>query len=122
MGMVLCVLFIFMIVAGPRYEPRHGFYRDLASARNAVPRPWANRDDAIRLAVARDGTLYFRNRKSTTKDMNGQMQEWAKDGSERRVYLEVDERALYRDVKAALDCVREAGIEKVVFLVEKQRD
>ena len=115
-GILLCVLFIFMIVTGPPFA-HHGLTPDLARVRNAVSHPWANRHDAIRLAVTRDGTLYFGNSRSAAEDIPRQIREWVRDGSERRIYLVVDERALYGDVRVALDCVGEARIEKVTFLV-----
>lgn len=51
----------------------------------------------------------------------GKIRESVQSGSERRVYLWVDAKAKYGDVKVVLDGVRDAGIEKVALLVEQQR-
>jgi len=119
-GVLLCLLFIFMIVTGPPFGTRPSIYSYLPKARNGVAQRWANRDDAMHLYVNRDGTLYFGNTKVAAEDIPELIREQVKRGSEKRVYVVVDAHAQYGDVKVALGGVREAGIEKVAFLVEKQ--
>ena len=76
----------------------------------------------MNLIATRDGTLYFNSHKVSLKDIPREIHESVQGGSEKRVYLKVDARAKYGDAKVALDGVRDAGIEKVALLVEKQRE
>lgn len=121
-GVVLVLLMIFMIITGPPFAHGHIVPNDVAAVRHAVPLPLAIRDDAMRITVTRDGTVYFRNAHVSLANILERIRESVKDGAERRAYLSVDSRARYGDVKVVLDEIRSAGIEKVTFLVEKKRD
>ena len=118
-GIVLGLLFIIMLE--DRNQPHHGVGVDLPTVGHPAQLPWAKREDAMKVAVTRDGILYFGSAKSTDEDLPREIAARVARGAERRVYLMVDARARYGDVKRALDCVREARIENVSFLAYKKR-
>jgi biopolymer transport protein ExbD len=120
-GTAILLLVLFMVAVGTAGMVDYAVSWDLAAVRHPTPMPWANRYDAIRVGLTRDGLIYFQNTKTTNEDLPERIRECVKAGSERRVYLSVDARAKYSDVKSVLDGIRAAGMEKVTFLVEKQR-
>ena len=119
-GIVLGLLFTIML-AEYGNQPHHGVGVDLPTVGHPTQLPWANREDAMKLAVTRDGILYFGNTKCRDEDLPREIAARVARGAERRVYLMVDARTRYGDVKRALDCVRDARIENVSFLAYKKR-
>jgi len=81
------------------------------------------REDAMRRFVTRDGALYFGHTaiEPGGKDFAGRVHEGVARGAEKRVYLEVDQRAYYGDVSVALESIRHAGILDVTFITETQQ-
>jgi len=119
----IVILFVVLFLSeASSSSVHHGASVDLAAVRNPVLMPSANRGDAIKVALTRDGTIYFQNTKITIEHLPEQIRTCTKKGSERRAYLSVDARARYSDVKAVLEGVRAAGIGKVALLTEKQRE
>ena len=119
--MVILFVVLFLSEASSS-SVHHGRSVDLAAVRNPALMPSANRGDAIKVALTRDRTIYFQNAKIAIEDLPEQIRTCTKKGSERRAYLCVDARARYSDVKAVLEGIRAARIEKVAFLTEKQKD
>lgn len=94
---------------------------DLARAIHAKPLPAALKEDAIIVVVSRDGTLYFRDSRVSPANLPGKIRTAYQHGAERKVYLEADARAKYVDVEAAVDLVRQAGIQDVALIVQEAR-
>ena len=63
-----------------------------------------------------DGRVYFGNHQVSSGDLPKEIRERIRAGAEMRIYLAVDARVKCGDIKAALDRIRAAGIEKVSFL------
>lgn len=89
----------------------------MAAYAAAVPK--AQRDDAIRVAVTRDGGVYLGHTKVGLWDLPDQIRAALKEGAEPRAYLAGDARAKYGDIQAVVVKIREAGITDVVILAEK---
>jgi biopolymer transport protein ExbD len=115
-GVFLVLLFIFMLISS---SPSHGVSVDLPSARTAKLQPGAVREDAIRIAVARDGRCFFRSTTAEPEDLPDLIRAAIRDGSERRVYLLADSRATNRSVEIVVDQIRLAGIANIVILANK---
>jgi biopolymer transport protein ExbD len=88
---------------------------DLPLARNAVSQPDASREDAVRITVVRDGTVYLQKKRVLPEDLGNQL----RDIAEMKVYLAVDKRAKNEDVEAVLDQIRLARITSVVILANE---
>jgi biopolymer transport protein ExbD len=91
---------------------------DLVSVRHSTRMPGALKEDALRVVVTRDGTIYFREHRIALEDLPNEIREGLRSGAERKVYIAVDARAKFGDVPAVLDKIRLAGVEKVAFLTE----
>ena len=118
LGVSITLLIIFMLVTG--HQPHHTVYMDLPLSTTATSQPKANRDDAMRVVVSRDGSVFFRNMKIAPEELSSLIRQAVKKGAERKVYLAVDSRARYAEVEPVLDRVREVGIWDVVVLTDKR--
>ena len=117
---MVTLLIVIMLVEG--ITPHHsGFPTDLAKARHVVAMPNAKREDAIRIAVTRDGGIYFGHIETRVADLPDQIRQKVRDGSERRAYLRVDARTQYGDVKTVLDAIRGGGIWSIGLVVEQDQ-
>jgi biopolymer transport protein TolR len=92
---------------------------DMARAYNAHSEPGANRDDAMIIAVARDGRIYFNGSQVEIGDIRKQISDSVQAGSERKVYVRPDARCKNGDVEAMLREIQQAGITNIAILTEK---
>jgi biopolymer transport protein ExbD len=99
-------------------QPHHGIPFDRYIAHNATPMAAALRDDAVKIMLSRDGTIFFGWTKVTSEDLPEQIRQRMRISAPRKVFLVVDQRAKYGDVSVVLDDVRRAGIWDVAFLTE----
>jgi biopolymer transport protein ExbD len=114
LGCVLVLLIVFMM-----YAPSHdALVVDRYISRSATPMPAALRDDAIRVMITRDGSIYFANTRVAGQDLAGQLRQRLHSSAQRKVFFVVDQRAQFGDLAIALDEVRHAGIWDIVFLAE----
>jgi len=90
---------------------------DLPKAQHAVLMPHADREDAMVIAITRDGAIYFGSGRVRLKELPTIIGESLAAGAERKVYMKVDRLAEYRVVASVLDQVRFAGVENIGFLV-----
>jgi biopolymer transport protein ExbD/biopolymer transport protein TolR len=95
---------------------------DLAKVRHPKQVPRADREDAIVVAVQRDGRIFFGRNPASPEMLAEQIRSAVNRGSDPRVYLRADARTKYANVKQALDGIRDAGIDRVTFLVEQRLD
>lgn len=115
-GFVLLV--VMMIVP----QPHHGYGPDLPHVLHPVSMGGANREDAMIIAVMRDGAVYFGRDKVQPVQLPSKILDCLRDHTvEPRVYIRADGRVWYRSVKEVVDGVRSAGIERVAFLVDQRR-
>jgi biopolymer transport protein TolR len=111
----LVILITFML--NPQVvEGRHGGGVDLAKSAHSRLMPFAIRDDALRVAVTRDGRVYFSNSAISYDQLPGQLRDGVRAGAENRVYLLVDSRSKYAEVKPVLDEIGLAGVKNISFL------
>ena len=94
---------------------------DLASVVHAKPLPAALKENAIRVVVTRDGSLYFGDKRVSPTDLPDLIRNACTQGSERKVYLKADARAEYAGVERAIDLIRQSGIQDVALLAEQAR-
>jgi hypothetical protein len=57
--------------------------------------PGALREDALRVALTRDGAIYFREHRIALEDLPNEIREGLRSGAERKVYIAVDARAKF---------------------------
>jgi biopolymer transport protein ExbD len=119
LGVSLTLLVIFMLDPG---RPHHWVGADLALASTPTQWPKANREDALRITVARDGLIFFRNARVAAEDVPGLIRDAVKHGAERRICLSVDPREKYFDVETTVaHQIRDAHVADVVFMTEREQ-
>jgi len=114
-GISLALLATFMVST----PPHHGLAVDLPTSAYAVAQRYALRENAIRVAVTKDGSIYLRNNRVQPEEVGVAIRQAVDDGAERRVYLQIDSRARYGRTEIVLDQIRKAGIRDVTLLAEK---
>jgi len=117
MADIMLVLLIIFMVVTPMLQKTHQV--DLAPVNNPRDMKDADRDDAIVVAVTRDGSLYMGNTKVTKEDVTGQIKDRIANKLDKTVYVKSDARAKYGDVVAVVDEIRSAGVDQLGLLTEK---
>lgn len=119
-GIMFVLLFI--VMAPVRYHHPRGVSVDLANVSHAVPMPGANRDDAMRVAIMRDGHVFFGSDRIDPSFLTMKIEARLQDKSvERKVYIVADRRARWGSVKAVLDGIRSTGIVQVAILANQRQ-
>jgi len=115
---VFVILLIFMLVPAPF----HCAGPDLPKVTHPVSMPGALREDALMVAVTRDGVVYFGADRVEADALGGKLEERLKNRDiERKVYVLADMRARWGSVRRVLDGVHSAGVLRVAFLVSERK-
>ena len=113
---MLVLLIIFMVVT-----PMLGHGHDVTMA--TVPRPEdlpnADKDDAIIVAVDREGGIFIGTNKTNEDAVTATIRDMVKDRIEKTIFIKSDRRAKYIDVTKVVDDVRSAGVDEVGLLTER---
>jgi len=117
MADIMLVLLIIFMVVTPMLQKTHQV--DMASVNNARDMKDADKDDAIVVAVTRDGTLFLGNNKISKEEITGQIKDRIANKLDKTVYVKSDARAKYGDVVAVVDEIRSAGVDQLGLLTEK---
>lgn len=89
----------------------------ICRVQQASPIPHALREDAILIAIRRDGEVFYRSDLIHVDSLPARIRQSVKGGSEPTIYIQADMRSRYRVVKDVLDAVHSAQVGKVVFVV-----
>jgi biopolymer transport protein TolR len=116
-AVMLALLFLMMFGLGYPMHPRVAPV-DMSVAQHSTLQPAANREDVMEVAIARDGTVFFRNRKILIAEIPDVLHEAVRNGAEKTVYVKADARAKYGDVKTVIDQIRQSGLQNITFLTE----
>ena len=111
---IFFAIFIMLVLSVP--SSHQGVGVDLAKTWNSTLVPSAVREDAMKVAVTRDGKLYFRSRRVSQAELPNMILGGLRSGSENRVFLLVDARAKYVDVLLALEAIQRTRVRRVTFL------
>jgi biopolymer transport protein ExbD/biopolymer transport protein TolR len=93
---------------------------DMAKVTNAVAMPDADKDDAIVVAITRDGGIYLGQDKIATGELGVKVRDKLADTPGKTIYIRADARAQYRAVEDAIDAVRTAGVDEVGLLTQRR--
>jgi biopolymer transport protein ExbD len=94
----------------------------LAKAGNAIAMPDAGQDDAIVVAVLRDGAVFLGRDKVDPAQLGSHIRDKLANKTDKTIYLRADARAQYRDVENAIDAMRNAGAEEVGLVTQGKED
>lgn len=119
MADIMLVLLIIFMVVTPMLQK--GVSVDMATVSDPRDMQDADKDDAIIVAVTRDGSLFLGNTKIAKEDITGQIKDRIANKLDKTVYVKSDARAKYGDVVAVVDEIRSAGVDSLGLLTEKTK-
>jgi len=117
MADIMLVLLIIFMVVTPMLQKTTPV--DLAMTKNAHEMQDADKDDAIVVAITRDGSIYLRNNRIAKETVTDQIKDLISNRLDKTVYVKSDARAKYGDVVAVVDEIRSAGVDQLGLLTEK---
>ena len=115
---VMLVLLIIFMVITPMLQNKVSI--DLARTDNPVAMPDADKEDAIVVAVTRNGDVYLGQDRVRPEELGAKVREKLTDKPGKEIFVRADARAKFLDVENAIDDVRTAGVESVGLLTEKR--
>jgi len=116
---VMLVLLIIFMVITPMLNNKVNV--ELPKAAAAVIMENANKEDAVTVAVTRDGRAYLGANQVTLDDLSGKITQKLenKPENEKEVYMRADIRANYGKVMDVVDQIRAAGVSQLGLLTEQ---
>lgn len=120
MADVMLVLLIIFMVITPMLQK--GVSVDMARVTNPIDMQKADQDDAIIVAVTRDGSLFLGSTKVAREQITAEVRDLIANRLDKTVFVKSDARARYGDVVAVVDEVRAAGVDQLGLLTEKEEE
>jgi biopolymer transport protein ExbD/biopolymer transport protein TolR len=114
---VMLVLLIIFMVITPMLNNKVNV--DLPTAASAVVMENANKEDAVTVAVTRDGRTFLGANQVTADDLGTKVSAMLENKTDKEVYMRADQRANYGKVMDAIDGIRAAGVNQLGLLTEK---
>ncbi|MDR3740914.1 MAG: biopolymer transporter ExbD [Terracidiphilus sp.] len=115
---VMLVLLIIFMVITPMLQNKVAV--DMAKVENPAPMPDADKEDAIVVAVTRDGGVYLGQDRIVLADLGIKVRDKLADTPGKTIFVRADARAQFRAVEDAIDAVRTAGVDSVGLLTQKR--
>jgi biopolymer transport protein ExbD/biopolymer transport protein TolR len=115
---VMLVLLIIFMVITPMLQNKVAV--DMAKVDNATNMPDADKEDAIVVAVTRDGGVFLGQNKTSIDQLGVQVREKLADKPGKTIFIRADARAQYLAVENAIDAVRTAGVDDVGLLTQRK--
>ncbi|MCY3758277.1 MAG: biopolymer transporter ExbD [Acidobacteria bacterium] len=113
---MLVLLIIFMVIT-PMLQK--GVSVDMAKATNPREMREADQDDAVVVAVTRDGKIYLGSDQLLVDRLSERIQDLLAAKVDKTVYVKSDRRAKYGGVVDVVDTVRSAGVDTLGLLTDK---
>jgi biopolymer transport protein ExbD len=120
LAVALVLLVIYMLIPGVT-RPYHRSAIDWTASRHSRRLPLAIREDALRVVVVRDGQMYLGRERINAGELRERLRDGVRAGAEDRVYLMVDSRTKYGDLKPVLNEISLSGLSNVSFLTSPFR-
>ena len=116
---VMLVLLIIFMVITPMLTK--GVSVDMYKARNPIAMQAADKEDAILIAVTRDGRIVLSpgNVQTTAADLPAKVKDLIANRLDKTVYIKADSRARYEKVEDVVDNLRAAGVDQLGLLTEQ---
>jgi biopolymer transport protein ExbD/biopolymer transport protein TolR len=115
---VMLVLLIIFMVITPMLQNKVAV--DMAKVDNPTAMPDADKEDAIVVAITKDGSVFLGQNKTSVSELGIQVREKLADKPGKTIFIRADARARYLAVEDAIDAVRTAGVEDVGLLTQKK--
>jgi biopolymer transport protein ExbD/biopolymer transport protein TolR len=115
---MLVVLIIFMVIT-PLLN--NGDTVTLPKARNPIALPDAQKEDAIKVSITRDGQVFLSPglQRVAPEDLAPKVKDLLQNRTSRIVFLRADGRAKYEKVEDVVDNLRAGGVDDLGLLTEQ---
>ena len=113
---VMLVLLIIFMVITPMLSK--GVSVDLVKTKNPIPMQAADRDDAVLVAVTRDGKVYLETTLVTVDSLPNKVKDILTSRVDKTCFVKADMRAEYGKVVEVVDSLRSAGVDQLGMLTE----
>ena len=117
MADIMLVLLIIFMVVTPMLQK--GVSVDMAKVSSPADLPNADKDDAIIVAVTRDGVIYLGSTKTPKDQITALVRDRISGRIDKTVFVKSDARARYGDVVSLVDEVRAAGVDNLGLLTDR---
>jgi biopolymer transport protein ExbD/biopolymer transport protein TolR len=112
---MLVMLIIFMVIT-PMLSK--GVSVDLAMTMNAANMPAADKEDAVLVAVTRDGKVFLGTKQTPPAELPGKVKDLLSNRLDKTCYVKSDSRARYERVVEVVDNLRAAGVDNIGLITE----
>ncbi|MCX6624498.1 MAG: biopolymer transporter ExbD [Acidobacteria bacterium] len=113
---MLVMLIIFMVIT-PMLSK--GVSVDLAKTKNPIAMQAADKEDAVLVAVSRDGRVFLGSTPINADALPAKVKDLLTSRLDKTVYLKSDARARYEKVVDVVDNLRSAGVDQLGMLTEE---
>ena len=117
---VMLVLLIIFMVITPMLQK--GVSVDLAKVNNPEQMPDADKEDALIVAIMRDGKVFFGNDQIKPDDLTNKVKDRLANRTDKRVFIRADARAKFGSVVEVVDNVRSAGVDQLGLLTDEKKN
>ncbi|HEY7406328.1 MAG TPA: biopolymer transporter ExbD [Candidatus Angelobacter sp.] len=117
---VMLVLLIIFMVITPMLQK--GTIVEMAKTNNPVPMEAADKEDALLVAVNRDGKVFFDSQIVSPDELTQKVKERVSSRTNKEVFVRADARAHYKWVVDVVDDVRSAGVDQLGLLTEQRQN
>ncbi len=115
---VMLVLLIIFMVITPMLSK--GVSVDMVRTRNPIAMEEADREDAVLIAVTRDGKAFLGRRRVQDEELRLEVTNIVTDRIDKTVYLKCDARSKYERVIEVVNIVRSGGVDQIGLITEKE--
>jgi biopolymer transport protein TolR len=116
---VMLVLLIIFMVITPMLQK--DVTVDLAKVNSPEQMTDADKEDAIVVAITRDGGIFLGRDKVEPDQLTNKIKDRIASRNDKRVYVRSDARAKYKNVVEVVDNVRSAGVDDLGLLTEQRQ-
>jgi biopolymer transport protein TolR len=116
---VMLVLLIIFMVITPMLQK--GVSVDLAKVNNPEQMPDADKEDALVVAIMKDGKVYLGNDQLAVDQLTGKVKDRLTNRVDKRVFIRADARAHFGSVVQVVDNVRAAGVDELGLLTDQRK-
>ena len=117
---VMLVLLIIFMVITPMLSK--GVSVDLAMTRNPIAMDEADKEDAVLVAITRDGSVFLGRTRTEGSDLGTQVSDIVTNRIDKTVYVKADARTRYERVVEVVNILRTGGVDQVGLLTEKLQE
>ncbi len=114
---VMLVLLIIFMVITPMLSK--GVSVDMVRARNPISMDDADREDALVVAVTRDGNVFLGRGRIEAEKLGPEVKDVLENRIDKTVYVKSDSRARYERVVEVINILRGVGCDQVGLITEK---